>query len=123
MPRGGSRRGTPGKAYANRTDLQTNMAPDTTGSVARGGMPLPQPQMQPPAIGAEEVPDLADPTMRPSEPVTAGLSLGAGAGPEALGVMPPLPSDPVRLAVEGMILASPNPDLMRVLSMLKAEGR
>lgn len=121
MPRGGKRQGTPGVAYPNRTDLQTDMAPDTTGSTARGGMPLPS--LVPPLIGAEEVPDLADPTMRPGEPVTAGLSTGAGPGPEAIGMLPPNPVDPVRLAVEGMMLASPNPDLQRVLAMLEATGR
>jgi len=34
----------------------------------------------------DDSPNLTDPTTRPSEPVTAGLATGPGAGPEALGV-------------------------------------
>jgi hypothetical protein len=86
----------------------------------------PQPQQQqfiPPLIGADEVPSLSDPTMRPGEPVTAGLDVGMGAGPEALGPMPPAPIDPVRQAIQAMMLVSPNPDLVRVLARLDYEGR
>lgn len=122
MPRGGKRQGTPGKGYSNRTDLATNYSP---GSAASGGM-QPQPQQQqfiPPLIGADEVPSLSDPTMRPGEPVTAGLDVGMGAGPEALGPMPPAPIDPVRQAIQAMMLVSPNPDLVRVLARLDYEGR
>lgn len=121
MPRGGKRQGTPGKAYLNRTDLGTNYAP---GSAAGGGMQAPM-QQQPmlPAIGADEVPSIGDPSMRPNEPVTAGLDIGMGAGPEALGPMPPPPMDPVRQALQAMMMVSPNPDLARVLARLDYEGR
>lgn len=122
MPRGGKRRGTPGKAYANRTDLTSDYAP---GSAAGGGMTPPvqqQPLMGPP-IGADQVPNLSDPTMRPQEPVTAGLPVGPGPGPEALGPMPPPPVDPVRQVIQAMMLVSNNPDLARVLARLDYEGR
>jgi hypothetical protein len=86
MARGGRRQGTPGTAYPNRTDLQTNMAPDTNGSAARGGMdlgPIGQPTRSP-----DDTPMLSDPTTRPDEPITAGMASGPGAGPEALGIDP-----------------------------------
>lgn len=122
MPRGGKRQGTPGKAYSNRTDLGMNYSP---GDAAAGGMqaPVEQRQFIPPAIGADQVPSLSDPTMRPDEPVTAGVNVGAGPGMEALGPMPPSPMDPVRQALQAMMLVSPNPDLVRVLNRLNYEGR
>lgn len=122
MPRGGKRQGTPGKAYSNRTDLGMNYSP---GDAAAGGMqaPVEQRQFIPPAIGADQVPSLSDPTMRPDEPVTAGVNVGAGPGMEALGPMPPSPMDPVRQAIQAMMLVSPNPDLVRVLNRLNYEGR
>ncbi len=130
MPRGGRRNGTPGRGYGNRTDLMS--APDMSkNTAATGGMSAPAaqgPAVEPagpmgPAIGADQVPNLFDPTMRPDEPVTAGLSLGPGAGREALGVLPPSPIDPVRQVVEAMMLISPNPDLYRIQSRLDYEGR
>ena len=123
MPRGGKRQGTQGKAYANRTDLGINYG--ANGSPAAGGMQAPAEQtpLAGPVIGAEQVPNLSDPTMRPDEPVTAGLPVGPGAGPEALGPMPPPPTDPIRQVVQAMMQVAPNPDLVRVLARLDYEGR
>ena len=121
MPRGGKRQGTPGKGYSNRSDLATNYGP---GNAAAGGIePARSAQPMMPLIGADEVPSLTDPTMRPNEPVTAGLDIGMGAGSEAMGPMPPPPVDPVRQAIQAMMLVSPNPDLARVLARLDYEGR
>jgi hypothetical protein len=126
MPRGrgGKRQGTPGKAYSNRTDMgmDYNMG---AGSPAAGGQQAPAEQ-QPlirPAMGADQIPNLSDPTMRPGEPVTAGLSVGPGAGPEALGPLPPPPMDPLRMAIQAMMMVAPNPDLVRVMNRLNYEGR
>ena len=41
-----------------------------------------------PAAPQQQVTPLLAPTQRPNEPVTAGSFLGAGPGPEALGIMP-----------------------------------
>lgn len=124
--RGGTRQGTPGTAYANRTDLQSNApvpiqtapgqqygeraqqqaaqrtipiapppaapSPSAPGGASPppgggppappgGGVPTPTPSGPQPLPG--ELPFLG-PTARPTEPVTHGLKLGAGAGPEAL---------------------------------------
>lgn len=80
MPRSGRRQGTPGVAYSNRTDLAVDYAP---GSPASGGM-VTQADMQqsaPPPMSPEDTPNLLDPTMRPDEPLTAGLpGMGAAAG-------------------------------------------
>ena len=123
MPRGGKRQGTQGKAYSNRTDLAQNYG--RQGSPAAGGMQAPA-QQQPymgPLVGADEVPNLGDPTARPMEPVTAGLPMGMGPGPEALGPLPPSPMDPVRQAVQALLLISPNPDLIRLINRFDYEGR
>lgn len=123
MPRGGKRQGTQGRAYSNRTDLTSNYG--ANGSPAAGGMEAPREQtpLMGPGIGADMVPNLGDPSMRPDEPVTAGLSVGPGSGPEALGPMPPPPTDPVRQVVLAMMQVAPNPDLIRVLARLDYEGR
>lgn len=82
MPRGGKRQGTPGKAYANRTDMGMNY--DNAASAAAGGMTAPAEQRPAMQMYPEDTPMLLDPTQRPAEPITAGLSSGGGPGPEVL---------------------------------------
>lgn len=107
MPRtrqGGARQGKPGANYPNRTDMQLapRAAPGQSYGAAaeqlRGqeAVPMGAPPTAVPPVGggapAGEVPmpppptPLAAPTGRPDEPITAGLAMGAGAGPEALGM-------------------------------------
>ena len=84
MPRGGKRQGTPGKAYSNRTDMGMNYNMES-GSPAAGGMEAPrdaEPMRLP--VYPDQIPNLSMPTQRPNEPVTDGLSIGAGRGPDAL---------------------------------------
>lgn len=123
MPRGGKRQGTQGKAYTNRTDLATDYAPG--GNPASGGVQAPAEQkpLMAGMIGADEVPNLGDPTAKPDVPVTSGLSRGPGPGPEALGPMPPPPMDPIRQILQAILLQGPNPDVVRVLNRLDYEGR
>jgi len=106
MTRGGRRTGTPGTAYQNRTDLQAPKPPagEYTGQTygtavsqrqAQQAMPVQAPGQAagPPALPEDAVkagsmgdllgPDGAD------GPVTAGAALGAGPGPEALGLVNP----------------------------------
>lgn len=78
MPRGGKRQGTPGKGYTNRTDLGMNYD-QSMNTAATGGMA--PPAMNAPPITPDDSPMLSDPTMRPNEPITAGLPMGAGPGP------------------------------------------
>jgi hypothetical protein len=98
---------------------QSNTA--ATGGMTAPAAPMGQPQG--PLVGADEVPNLSDPTMRPGEPVMAGVNMGAGPGREALGIMPPNPADPVRQILEAMMLVSPNPDVARAMQRLDVEGR
>lgn len=82
MPRGGKRQGTPGKAYANRTDMTSDYANAGVSAAAGGMAPAPS---QPTIVAApEDTPNLLDPTNNPDQPVTDGLAYGPGRGPEAL---------------------------------------
>ena len=82
MPRGkgGSRQGTPGKGYSNRTDLTSNYDQGMN-TAATGGKSAPA---APVTTGPlpDEIPSLSDPTALPNEPITAGLPIGPGAGPQ-----------------------------------------
>lgn len=77
MPRGrgGNRQGTPGRGYSNRTDLMNNYD-QSMPTAAAGGM------QAPPSPPIPDTPGLFDPTGYPDEPITAGLSVGPGPGPE-----------------------------------------
>lgn len=97
--RGGKRSGAQGKAYGNRTDLNTQAPRATSGGREYGekgaaearqrAVPLPggggAASVGPPAgpTAAPPVP-LTAPSQNPGQPVTAGLGLGAGGGPEML---------------------------------------
>jgi hypothetical protein len=98
--RGGARLGKPGVAYGNRTDLNAQPVRTAPGQPygaakaqadAQRQMPLPQlpPAAAAPApgvpssTGAPELVGLYAPTMRPDEPVQAGLPIGPGEGPIA----------------------------------------
>lgn len=85
MPRGGKRQGTPGKAYSNRTDMATNYNMDA-GSPATGGIQAPPVEQSQPVLPVypDQIPSISTPTMRPEEPITEGLTRGAGRGPEAM---------------------------------------
>lgn len=85
MPRGrgGNRQGTPGKAYSNRTDMMTNYDMEA-GTPAAGGVKAPAQGAPVLPVYPDQIPSLTTPTMRPDEPVTAGLPVGPGAGPEAM---------------------------------------
>jgi hypothetical protein len=88
--RGGSRTGTPGTAYENRTDLATNRQPvaapqgQTYGE--RGRQEAAQAAVPIPDIAAmtASLPGLTDPSQRPDEPLTAGLPMGEGVGPNPM---------------------------------------
>lgn len=84
MPRGGKRQGTPGKAYANRTDMGQNYNPDSEKTPAAGGITPPREMAPVMSVYPEDTPMLLDPTARPEEPITAGLPVGPGPGPEMM---------------------------------------
>lgn len=109
MPRGGRRTGTPGKNYTNRTDLAMNRSTlpvmaatgqqygkATAQREAQRALPMaaaplpatggaPAVSRQVPQQMPGQVTPLDAPSQRPGEPVTAGVPVGAGPGPEVLG--------------------------------------
>jgi len=137
MPRGGRRRGTPGKAYGNRTDL-TN--PPNPGQARFKGQPYgaaseqeqaqavvppqppPGPPGAPPAAGPPPIPPgglgaFNRPTDRPGEPLTSGLPMGPGAGPEALGLTSR--NDPVSMQLRALYQQFPIPELADLLDEIQ----
>jgi hypothetical protein len=60
------------------------------------------------------------PSTRPNEPLTAGMPLGAGPGPEALGDLAGIGED-VNMALRAIFNRFPNEDLRRVLEMIDTD--
>lgn len=120
MPRGGARNPKPGGTYPNRTDLSAGSKPlpptavtgqpygaakaqlDAQKITPMGGTPMPAPPAPAtppgPSVFVGDHGDPLRPSERPAEPVTAGLSVGAGPGPEVL------PSTPASAQTVGQFL-------------------
>lgn len=91
---------------------------------AQRAVPLPAAppvQVSPPSPAPAALPgsfgDFARPTERPNEPLTAGLPVGPGPGPEAM--RPPLGisnDDAVLAQLRGLYAAYPNSDLAALIS-------
>lgn len=134
MARGGRRTGTPGKAYPQRTDMhqpiqvapggeygsatalkQGQQVVPLPNAQAAMSAPLSAPQAAPVAPGDINFEAL---TARPNEPVTNGLPVGPGQGPEALGIGAG-PNDPATL-LRSMYVNVPqaqNNDVLRLIEM------
>lgn len=115
MARGGKRTGVQGKAYTNRTDLNAGPRIDAPRGQPYGaaGAQIASQQQVPmgaPPLPAPPIP-LNAPTALPDEPVQAGLSLGPGAGPEAIISSP----DPIIAELRGLYAMFPNRDLAELL--------
>lgn len=80
----------------------------------------PAPQQPAPYASPADVMGLDAPTQRPSEPLTHGLAVGAGAGPEALNT--PTAPDPVLkgLAILNVLGDRLPPELKQVQAYLSA---
>lgn len=147
MARGGQRAGRIGTTYSNRTDLHQPV------KVADGGeygsrkmleqaqkvVPLPQQPAIPAAGGppaaVSAVPpapqpglspgelDFARPTELPQEPVTNGLPMGPGAGPEALN-LPGAASTTANMlrTMYANVPQAQNPDFLRLVQMAEQEA-
>lgn len=103
--RGGSRNGTPGVAYLNRSDLNAPKVaqPRFTGqeygqatqqAQAMQAAPIGQAPTDVEALRAAAaghdfpmLPPMGAETANPNEPITAGMAMGAGPGPESLSPM------------------------------------
>jgi hypothetical protein len=143
LARGGARRGTPGANYPNRTDLHGQTPKAAPGGQygevkalldAQKVIPLPTanqpPVQQASPAQAQTAPTMAPgdlnfeaPTQRPSEPVTAGLPVGPGPGPEALN----LPNDAATTAMQLRALyanvpAAQNNDFLRLVELAEQQA-
>lgn len=116
---GGKRTATPGKAYSQRTDLMPSAQPVRVQSgqeygqrqaqeQAQRAVPLPGPTPTPPV-------PLSAPSMKPTEPVTAGLPIGPGPGPEVLTRMAPSEQAPILEMLQALYAEFPNNDLRSLI--------
>jgi hypothetical protein len=119
LPRGGKRQGKPGATYTNRTDLmrqpvKTSPSPEYGTAVrqAEAQRAVPLAAAPPPPVPGAAGP-LDRPSERPSEPITAGMPMGPGPGPEVLGPQFGGP-DPVA-DLRALYLLYPNEDLRRLI--------
>lgn len=134
--RGGSRQGTPGQTYANRTDLNQPKLPVTTvpgqaygvagaQAAAQEAVPLPNNTAPPPAAPPPravgplpgELGGLDRETDRPAEPLMHGSPMGAGAGPE---VLTTTTDDNVGMALRAMYQQFPNQDMADLIQQFDA---
>lgn len=137
MARGGRRRGLPGKNYSNRSDLQ--LGPRKQPVQAPSGLPYGERKAVEDAqravpVSAPGVPaptgggvsatrwpipgslgPLDRPTERPGEPVTTGLSLGPGAGPEVLERFHATDDEQALNELRALYLAEPSEALREIL--------
>lgn len=118
--RGGPREGTPGKAYPQRSDLNerrtlpASAAPGQTYGKAAAQV---ESQKQVPMASGPlpgSVTPLDAPTSRPGEPVTAGIPLGPGPGPEVL-TNPVGGADPVLDRLRALYLQFPTEHIRRLI--------
>lgn len=142
MPRkgynhGGRRQGAPGQAYSNRTDLNQNRQPVTVATgqpygarqeqvAAQRAVPLPAAPpvpATPPGPAPGSFGRFDRPTERPDEPLTAGLPIGAGPGPEAVHAPAVVTQDDQILAqLRGLYATHPNSDLARLIDAAERRG-
>jgi hypothetical protein len=117
MPRGGERQGNPGTAYGNRSDLNTQkvQAPSGQQYGERKRQEDSQKQMPLPEVSDRVIP-MDAPTMRPDEPVTAGVPLGPGAGPEVLNIG----ADDSGLELRAIYRLYPSEDVRRLIELYDA---
>lgn len=143
--RGGPRQGTPGRSYGNRTDLQAPKVPmsaapgqqygarkaqmDAQRATPMGPVPSPAQLNSTPSGGAGgaaippaplpgQVTGLDVPSTRPNEPVTAGLPVGAGPGPEALLPMGGGAGSDVAAQLRAIYARFPNDDVRAILEQM-----
>lgn len=118
MPRGGARQGTPGKAYPQRVDLSTVKPPIAAAPGQAYGKAKEQIDAQK-AVPIQAPPPLAPldrPTDRPDEPLTAGMPIGAGPGPEVL----PAFGDDSLTHLRAIFTRFPDPHLRELLEAMEA---
>lgn len=132
MPRGGRRSGQRGKLYPNRSDMHVPKAvvpgqgygEAKKQMEAQDAIPLGSPPVavagsppSPTAAGGLP-PPFNRPTDRPGEPITAGLSVGPGAGPESLRAASQL--DDASIQLRALYAKFPVEELREIIEALDA---
>lgn len=125
MARGGARTAKAGVVYANRSDLNgnadatygdgVNAETVRTATPNTSRVPAPtgggQPMAPPGAVGP-----LDAPSDRPDEPLTAGLPIGPGPGPQAGG----FPVDDALYDLRALAQRYPYRELLRLIALAEA---
>ena len=106
---GGPRQGRPGAGYVNRTDLM--QGPRTTGSPAAQAQPS---TAEAAWVPPDAVPNLGDPSSD-ERPLTDGLPVGPGAGPEALAPAPDTVPDRTLLTLQALYRATDSDHIRRLI--------
>ena len=90
------------------------------------GAPVPKASLPtiPTAPATPQIPSVGifEPTTRPNEPITAGLPVGDGPGPEVLNT-PIDEVDQTAALARAMFAANPTPQLRRLVEAFMQEGR
>jgi hypothetical protein len=73
-----------------------------------------------PPVDFNSVPNINDPTMEPAEPITTGLPVGPGLGPEVLG---PAAAGRVESTLRLIADVSGNPEMRRLADIAALRGR
>lgn len=113
--RGGRRRGTPGKSYSNRADLNLDRAvqPGSSAAPVPQAAPIPEPEPEPAPPSPDAVPNLTDPT---TSPVSLPQSL-------AQADVNPFPTTPSTALLYSAMRADPgNPALRRIRAAMQVQG-
>lgn len=137
---GGTRQGTPGATYSNRSDLRAQKPTAVPGQaygkagaqlaaqkvVPMAGAPAQTaPAAAPTPAGAggfatpDDTPNLLDPTGRPDEPVEAGMPFGPGGGPEMIG---PTPMGDTEARLRALYQAFPTRELRELIRQMDMGG-
>lgn len=105
-----------GGAYGERTALNELATGAPMPSAPQPTMPAAPMGPQIPSVG------IFEPTQRPNEPITAGLPVGDGPGPEVLNT-PIMEVDQTAALARAMFAANPTPQMRRLVEAFMQEGR
>lgn len=121
MARGGRRKGSPGKSYSNRSDLNVDRAVQPGSSAA----PPPAVEQPDPTIQAAEqhispdsFPNLTDPTNMPDIPGTSGVTGGPGADFDLM----PVAQQWNQAFAEALSVYPGDPDLLRIARYIRVRS-
>lgn len=111
-----------GLAYGQgQAQMQQQTSAPLAGNPVANATPVQTAPQLPSVIG------LTEPTQRPTEPITSGIDMGAGAGSDAVtlpGMVPGAPVDNSAQLIQALYLQDPsNEDVRRMLEYLSAQGR